>query len=117
MKSYSKEELENIPINKLVKDFETIYDNLQNFIIFYVEKGNLKIKKMPIDTINEIIKESGVDVKQEQKKDDLKQEKDSIENVENENWLDWMKIKLIYLENQRRKMTSKILKQKRQIIQ
>ena len=38
MKSYSKEELENIPINKLVKDFETIYDNLQNFIIFMLKK-------------------------------------------------------------------------------
>ena len=88
MKSYSKEELEKIPINKLSKNLETIYDNLQNFIIFYVEKGNLKIKKMPIDTINEIIKESGVDAKQEQKKDDLNQEKESIENVEDENWLE-----------------------------
>ena len=68
MKSYSKEELENIPINKLVKDFETIYDNLQNFIIFYVEKGDLKTKQMSIDTINEILKENGVDVKQEQKR-------------------------------------------------
>lgn len=89
MKSYSKEELENIPINKLVKDFETIYDNLQNFIIFYVEKGDLKTKQMSIDTINEILKENGVDVKQEQKKDNLKQEKDSIENVEDENWIEF----------------------------
>ena len=73
----------------MVKDFETIYDNLQNFIIFYVEKGDLKTKQMSIDTINEILKENGVDVKQEQKKDNLKQEKDSIENVEDENWIEF----------------------------
>ena len=82
MKSYSEEELEKIPINNLAKNFETIYDNLQNFIIFYVKEGNLKIKKMTMDVMNEKIKESSGSIKQGKKKNDLIQKRDSNKSLE-----------------------------------
>ena len=70
---FSEKDVQKIEIKDLLKDFVRIYEKIENFIIIHIDKGHLKIERMPIDKINQIINEN-----EENENNEKKQKKSQI---------------------------------------
>jgi hypothetical protein len=86
---FSIEELEKIPINILYDDLYNIYNNIENFIILFIENNHLLKKEMDPQEVDGIIQKYNKKLEKKQKKRNKKrkknQEKNALSNKEKNN--------------------------------
>jgi hypothetical protein len=74
---FSIEELEKIPINILYDDLYNIYNNIENFIILFIENNHLLKKEMDPQEVDGIIQKYNKKLEKKQKKRNKKRKKKS----------------------------------------
>ena len=74
-------ELQEMSKTDIIKDITQMYNNIENYVIIYIEDKHLKKKGMPLKQVNELINEDYINYESDLKKKNEKKKKKKSLNI------------------------------------